>query len=30
MELGAAGYWVKANLSLRELTDRVNNLLDGA
>jgi DNA-binding response OmpR family regulator len=27
--LGAAAYWVKANLSLQELCDRVDRLLDG-
>ncbi|MDR1726691.1 MAG: response regulator [Acidobacteriota bacterium] len=26
-ELGAAGYWVKATLSLRELGDRINGFL---
>jgi two-component system OmpR family response regulator len=27
--LGVAGYWIKANLSLKELGDRVTALLDG-
>jgi DNA-binding response OmpR family regulator len=27
--LGVAGYWIKANISLKELGDRVTALLDG-
>jgi CheY-like chemotaxis protein len=29
MQLGAVAYWVKANLSLKELGERVARLLDG-
>jgi hypothetical protein len=29
MKLGAVGYLVKANLSLRELGDRVTRLVEG-